>query len=178
MAVPMYRDNTLLPKEGFRLAALGLLAQGGPMFYVRLANAVRAFTGHFLGPTLDVMSTSIELMRIEGLLAVAEGDDAPVTITPAGRERLIALLRANLRPGATEFNKLIVALKLRFLDLLSEADRREQLETLIEAREGERARLLDLRSREAARGGTFLAWLDHDIGLLATDIAWYRGLLG
>jgi DNA-binding PadR family transcriptional regulator len=174
----MYRDNTLLPKEGFRLAALGLLAQDGPTPYVRLANAVRAFTGYFLGPTLDVMSSSIELMRFEGLLAVAAGEDALVTITPAGRERLVELLRANLRPGATEFNKLIVALKMRFLDLLSAADRRDQVETLIEAREGELARLLSLRSREAAHGDTFLAWLDHDIGLIEADIAWYRRLLG
>jgi DNA-binding PadR family transcriptional regulator len=173
----MYRDHSLLPKDGVRLAALGLLAQDGPMPYVRLANAVRQFTGYFWGPTLDVMSSSIELMRFEGLLTAAEGEDAMVAITAAGRERLIELLGAPLRAGATDFNKLIVALKVRYLALIPPEDRREQLETLIEVRESERARLLDLRSREATGGTTFLAWLDHEIGRIEADIAWFRRLL-
>lgn len=171
----MYRDHSLLPKEGIRLAALGLLAEGGPMAYVRLANAVRRFTGYFRGPTLDVMSSSIELMRFEGLIEGAE--DGVVGITPRGREHLAMLLMAPLKPGATEFNALVVALKLRFLDLLAPDERRDQVETLVEVREAERARLLDLRAKEGAGPAPFVSWLDHEIDRLAADIAWFRRLL-
>ncbi len=169
----MYRDNSLQPRDGYRLAALGLIAQDGPMPYVRLANAVRLFAGYFWGPTLDVMSSSIELMRFEGLLEVGDGDDGVVSITVAGRERLGELLRASLRPGASEFNKLIVALKVRFLDLLDPEERRDQVETLIEARVAEKARLMELRGRAGDRPGPFVAWLDHEIAHLDADAAWF-----
>jgi DNA-binding PadR family transcriptional regulator len=179
----MYRDNTLLPKEGIRLAALGLLADAGPMPYADLAASVRQFTSYYWGPTLDVMSSSLELMRIEGLIA-AEGGGAGdhlatrVAITEAGRAALQTLLRASVRSHATDFNKLVVALKLRYLHLLPPAEQRDQVEALIEAKEAERARLLDLRARQAGAEPGFAGWVEHDIRLIETDMAWLNGLLG
>ena len=38
----MFSDNSLLPKETIRLAALGILSEN-PMIYADLANAVRQF---------------------------------------------------------------------------------------------------------------------------------------
>ena len=63
----MFRDKSLMPKEAIRLSALGLLSRD-PMSYAALANEVRHFTTRFWGPTLDVMASSIELMRLEGLV--------------------------------------------------------------------------------------------------------------
>jgi DNA-binding PadR family transcriptional regulator len=172
----VFRDKTLLPKEGIRLAALGLLASDGAMGYAVLAQAVRQFTGTFWGPTLDVMSSSIELLRFEGLIDVATGEDRRVTITEAGRAHLIELLESHVRSSSNDFNKLVVALKLRNLHLLPAAEQGEQLAALAEARLAERARLADLRAREGNGSALFLAWLDHEIAGIDADIAHYTSL--
>ena len=98
----MYKDNSLLPREAVRLAALGILA-GGPMTYAALAAAVRNFTSRIAGPSLDLMGTSIELLRFEGLVETEETEteeipEAVLTLTDDGRSELIALLRAAVRP--------------------------------------------------------------------------------
>ena len=172
----MYRDKSLLPKEGIRLAALGLLASEGPMAYAALAQAVRQFTNTFWGPTLDVMSSSIELLRFEGLIEVGPEDRREVSITDAGRAHVTELLDSAVRSPSTDFNKLVVALKLRYLHLLPEAERDDQLGALAEARQGERARLVDLRAREGNGSATFLAWLDHEIARIDADLALYAEL--
>ena len=41
----MYRDNSLMPKEAVRLAALGMLVQNGSKHYADVAYDVRHFTG-------------------------------------------------------------------------------------------------------------------------------------
>ncbi len=109
----MYADNTLTPKEAVRLCALGTLALR-PMCYSALADAIRHFVSRVLGPSLDVMGTSLELLKYEGLIEAADGADnnngTELAITEAGRAELRALLTANIRLGATELNKLIVAL--------------------------------------------------------------------
>ncbi|MEQ8193557.1 MAG: hypothetical protein RIB59_03615, partial [Rhodospirillales bacterium] len=110
----MYADNTLTPKEAVRLCALGILA-GGPVRYSTLANEVRHFVGHTIGPSLDVLAPSIELLKYEGLVAARDGkgmeDDASLEITGDGKAEMHTLLTANIRAGATELNKLIIALK-------------------------------------------------------------------
>ena len=84
----MFTDNTLTPREAIRLCALGTLATQ-PMRYSALANAIRHFVSRILGPSLDLMGTSIELLRLEGLVRAIEGtgmeDDARLEITDAGR---------------------------------------------------------------------------------------------
>ena len=173
----MYADNTLTPKEAIRLCALGTLASGA-MSYAGLANSIRHFIGHLLGPSLDLMGPSIELLRYEGLIEPLTGtglaDDAEIAITAAGRDELKTLLSARIRAGATELNKLIVALKFRFLHLLDAADRRAQADLLIEAGENELARLDDLRRHHADDEGFMVAWLDHDIDQLESRLAWLK----
>ena len=58
----MYADNTLTPKEAARLCALGTLADG-PLTYEELARSVRHFLDRLQGPILDVMGSSIELLK-------------------------------------------------------------------------------------------------------------------
>jgi len=62
----MYRDNTLIPTEAIRLAALGRLMEGA-VDYSELANEVRHFVSSIIGPSLDMLTPSLELMRLEGL---------------------------------------------------------------------------------------------------------------
>jgi hypothetical protein len=186
----MFADNTLTPREAIRLCALGTLAAGA-MRYSALANATRHFVSRILGPSLDLMGTSIELLRLEGLVravppvggpindAPLSGragtgmeDDAVLEITGAGRLELKNLLTANIRAASTDLNKLIVALKFRFLHHLDESDRQAQLDLLVESCEKELARLEDLRTHHARDPGALAAWLDHDIAALERRIGW------
>ncbi|MCP5367317.1 MAG: hypothetical protein H6907_19345 [Hyphomicrobiales bacterium] len=171
----MFSDNTLTPKEAIRLCALGSLAQQ-PMRYSALATAIRHFVSRVMGPSLDIMGTSIELLRYEGLVEPVEGtgmeDDALLAVTEDGREEMRVLLRSNIRAAATELNKLIVALKFRFLHHLDRSDQAVQADALVEACENELARLDDLRRHHAEDPGFLVEWLDHDIAVLEDRLAW------
>lgn len=172
----MFADNTLTPKEAVRLCALGTVARA-PMRYSELAGSVRHFISRVAGPQIDLMGTSIELLRYEGLVESADGkgmeDDALLAITPAGSRELHSLLTARLRPGG-DLSKLIIALKMRFLDLLAIKEQQAQADLLLEMVEGELSRLLDLRGAFAGDGdgSHLLDWLDHDITTLETRLAW------
>jgi hypothetical protein len=148
---------------------------GAPMRYSALAGAVRHFCSRIMGPSLDLLGLSVELLKYEGLVEAVEGqgmeDDALLAITDAGRRELNTLLTARLRP-ASDLSKLVIALKFRFLHLLPAAQQRAQADMLIEAVEGELARLLDLRQHHADDPGNLVAWLDHDIELLESRLAW------
>jgi DNA-binding PadR family transcriptional regulator len=173
----MYADNTLTPREAVRLCALGTLASG-PMHYSELATAIRHFVSHISGPSLDVMGTSLELLKYEGLVTAVEGvgmeDDAVLSISKTGEAELRALLTANVRAQGSEMNKLIVALKFRFLHLLDKDEQRAQADVLIEAQDTELARLDELRQHHSEDDGYLVEWLDHDIHELEANLAWLR----
>lgn len=184
----MYRDNTLIPSEAVRLLALGMLA-GRPMSYARLAREVRHFTGRIMGPSLDLVGAPLEVLKVEGLVDNRGGPDAPadggpeggdpeddereLTLTPEGRAELRRLLAANVRPQTSDLNKLIIALKMRFLHLMEPAERRVQAELLHDISERELARLLDLRAYHAAEPGHLCDWLDSEIVQTRARLDWF-----
>lgn len=173
----MFSDNTLTPKEAIRLCALGTLALR-PLRYSALATAIRTFVSHIQGPTLEMMGSSIELLRFEGLVAPVDGvgqeDDATLRITADGEAELKVLLSARIRATATELNKLVIALKFRFLHLLAVDEQRDQIDMLIDVMENEHTRLDALRHGHDETVGHLNDWLDHDTGSLAERIAWLR----
>lgn len=173
----MYADNSLTPREAFRLAALGELAIQAKR-YGALAAAVRRFVSSIVGPSIDLLGPSIELLKYEGLVELdgSQGmtDDAVLRITEAGRREFTALLTANLRNGATELNKLVTALKFRFLHLIEAGARRDQAALLVEATANELARLEALRRDPVASQGYLGEWLDSDIALLETRLKWLQ----
>ena len=161
-----------------RLAALGLLTEA-PRPYADLADEVRHFTSRIVGPSLDLIGPPVEVLRVEGLIESAgggSGSDAALRITEAGRQELMRLLGANLRGPLGEFNKLVIALKLRFLHLLEPAARRLQAELLAEICERELTRLTDLRRHYEGRSGHLVDWLDHDIAQVEQRLGWFRSL--
>ena len=170
----MYRDNSLIPSETVRLAALGLLTEARRS-YGDLASEVRHLSARLVGPSLDLLGPSIELLKVEELASV-DGDDM-LAITEKGCLELKRLLTAGLLGPIGEVNKLIIALKLMFLDVLDLEDRIMQIEMLAETFEQELARLRDLRGRLATRPGLLLDWLDHDIEQVEQRIAWFNRLL-
>ena len=170
----MFADNTLTPKEAVRVCALGSVATA-PQRYSLLAAAVRHFCDRVMGPSLDLMGASIELLRYEGLVAAIEGegmeDDALLSITDAGRRELHTLLTARLRPSS-DLTKLVVALKVRFLHLLPPADRLGQIDLMIDVADSELARLEDLRDAAADESAAFRLWLDQEIDQSRRRLAW------
>ena len=81
-----------------------------------------------------------------------------------------------VRPPFNDLNKVVLALKMRFLHLLDTADQRDQADLLIEACQTELARLVDLRGAHQNEPGHLIDWLDHDIGLVETRLAWLEDL--
>ncbi len=169
----MYSDNTLTPKEAVRLCALGILS-GNPLTYGELAQSVRHFVDRIQGPSLDVLGTSVELLKYEGLVDVIEkgGDHETLQVTEKGKSELHALLTANIRASESDLNKLIEALKFRFLHLLDCEDQHQQTELLVERTEMELARHIDLRQHFQGDSGFLLQWLDRDITELEARLDW------
>jgi len=173
----MFADNTLTPKEAIRLCALGTLALAElPLRYSELAGAIRHFTSRITGPSLDIMGTSIELLKFEGLVEPIDGigmeDDAQLRLTTKGTDELTNLLTSRIRSAGGEVNKLITTLKLRLLHLLDIEAQCEQADLLIENCETELARLDDLRTHHAKDPGYLGQWLDHDIDQLESHLDW------
>lgn len=175
----MYADRTLIPTEVVRLCALGTLTLA-PLNYAELAREIRTFTGRLSGPTLDMMGTSIELLRTEGLIETddpKEGDaEATLQLTAAGKTELRALLTANLRNTLDDLSRIVFALKLRFLHLLEPAVAAEQIDRMIEISEADKARRTDTKKRYGGEPGHFGAWLDSDIEQANDRIVWLTTL--
>ena len=80
-----------------------------------------------------------------------------------------------MRPPLTDMSKLVIALKMRFMELLEPVERRDQIDLMIDACELELARLNDLRD-PAADATLFQEWLDQDIASGEARLAWLRDL--
>lgn len=177
----MYRDNTLIPSEAIRMLALGILSQG-PKRYGALAGEVRHFAQRVVGPSLDILGTSIELLRYEELVTASDGDgandDALLTVTDKGRAALAELLSSNVRAPIDDINKLVVACKMRFLNVLPVDEQRAQLDGLAVLCDTELGRLEDLLAHHRDEPGHLAAWLEHDIGQLKARIAWLERVRG
>jgi DNA-binding PadR family transcriptional regulator len=168
----MFRDKTLIPTEAIRVLALGLIADR-PRGYAELAQELRRFIGLVLGPSLDMLAPSLELLRFEGLaVAGGNGADGELAITAKGRDELMILLRANVRAPVNDTNRLVIALKFRFLHLLPPDEQQAQLALLADLYETERGRLEELRAQDA--DAAFAAWLDHEIALMGERIGWLK----
>lgn len=175
----MYRDNTLIPSEAVRLLALGTLSMAETA-YDSLANEVRSFTAHIAGPSLDIVGTPIELLKLEGLIEPVDdsdiSDSALLRVTDAGRDELIRLLTSSIRAPVSDINKLIIAVKIRFLHLLNSSDQQMQIDMLTEVCERELVRLIELRSLHVEEAGYLTAWLDHDIDQTRARLDWFKEL--
>jgi hypothetical protein len=146
---------------------------------------VRNFVARIMGPSLDLMGASIELLRYEGLIVAAGGNNAGTDatgaddgrlfrLTDAGRRELRTLLTAPMRAPFNDLNRLVVALKMRFLALLAPDERRAQADMLTAASETELARLKDLAAEDHPGEASFTAWLAQEIALVETRLSWLR----
>ncbi|MBL8710610.1 MAG: hypothetical protein JNL25_15560 [Rhodospirillaceae bacterium] len=177
----MYKDNSLIPSEAVRLAALGLLWQGSRS-YADLAREIRHFIGRLVGPSLELLGPSLELFKIEGLIEAIDPKQPPeaqeMRLTDDGRAELQRLMTSRQRGPMGEVNKLIIALKMHFFDALPSEARVPQIEILIEACDKELARLADLRAYPplTASRGRLRSWLDLEISEIEARRRWFENL--
>ena len=174
----MYRDNTLIPTEAIRLAALGALIEGERR-YADLASEIRNFVGRVAGPSLDLLGTSLEVMGYEGLAEMQDADGpggALLRITDAGQKQFVTLMISGVRAPVNDVSKLVIALKMRFLHLLDQEDRLDQINLMREMSVGEAVRLRDLRDNGTNEG--FADWLSFEIHQLENRIAWLDRRVG
>ena len=168
----MYRDRSLIPSEAIRLLALGLLREC-PYTYAELASTTRHFISHLAGPSLEMMTPSIELLRQEGLIEAsgAATENPDLSLTDAGALAIRELLEARVREPLDDVGKLVIALKMRFMDALP-ADRRDrqfdQLRDLLGAEQNRLRALIE----ETAADSLFSSWLSHEVRLLDQRIEW------
>ena len=171
----MYRDNSLIPKEAIRMAALGALINGSRS-YIDISTEVRQFSARIVGPSLDLLGTSIELLKLEGLIEVVEnpGGDGEelLRLTTSGFQELKEYLRSTIRSGSSDLNKLVVALKLRFIEVLEPSERLDQLVGLQTMYQAERNRLQDLRKHKEWSAGMLQELLDLELDVTDQRLLW------
>ena len=171
----MYRDNSLIPKEAIRMAALGALINGSRS-YIDISTEVRQFSARIVGPSLDLLGTSIELLKLEGLIEVVEnpGGDGEelLRLTTSGFQELKEYLRSTIRSGSSDLNKLVVALKLRFIEVLEPPERLDQLAGLQTMYQAERNRLQDLRKHKEWSAGLLPGLLDLELAVTDQRLSW------
>ena len=140
----MYQDKSLLPREAIRLAALGILATG-PRSYAALAAEVRNFASRIAGPSLELMGTSIELLRYEGLID-AKG-------APSGRDA------QHLLPAEDRRTQIDMMIEVCEVELARLVDLRAQ-------HADEPGHLIEWLDREIAAVEDRLEWLRGFLGRL------------
>ncbi len=95
-------------------------------------------------------------------------------ITDEGRDAFKILMASNVRAPVNDVTRLIVALKLRFMPLLSDDERADQLDALAEMCEQELVRLRDL---QGAYGDSLLGrWLNDEVEALVARHAMFSSL--
>lgn len=173
----MYADKSLVSTEAVRLAALGRL-MAGTMTYAELAQDIRFFTARIVGPSLDLLGSSLELLHLDGSLEPVAGetlgDETQLRITDQGRGHFENLMEANLKTPLDDTGRLVMALKLRFLFMLPEDGQLDQIDLLREIAEIELARLEDLK--ESYDEGALGKSLALDIEQTRARIAWLNKL--
>ena len=174
----MFNDRSLVPGEAVRLLALGALMEG-EREYGALATEIRFFTQRIVGPSLDLLGSSLELLCIEGLAdhsgSGGVGESSILRITPQGKTMFEALMGAQLRAPINDVGRLVLLLKLRFLALLPPAAREEQLELLHDIVTTERARAEELR--QELEGQPLSGWIAFDVALSDHRLDWIDAAL-
>jgi len=173
----MYQDKSLGPTEAVKLAALGALMKQ-TMSYADLARDIRYFVTRVVGPSLDLLGSSLEILRLEGLIEnqTQSGDPEKniLVISADGKDMFHDLMSCSLRTPPDDASRLVYVLKLRFLPFLAEEERLDQIDLLREIAETELARFEDLKN---SHGEGYLGQaLDMEISQTRDKLSWLEGL--
>lgn len=172
----MFKDQSLVPAEANRLAALGLLAEQ-TMSYADLARAIRTLTSLITGPSMDLIAPPLALLKVEGLVRFeteTEDETALLSLTDHGTENLLHLLKANLRSTDNDVSKLVLSLKIRFMPFLSEAEQLIQADIVQETTERQLERLYQLQKIAPTDNLLYRQWIDFEIEQIERRAEWFQ----
>ena len=93
-------------------------------------------------------------------------------LTSNGFQELKEYLKSTIRSGSSDLNKLVVALKLRFIEVLEPSERLDQLVGLQTMYQAERNRLQDLRKHEEWSAGLLSELLDLELAVTDQRVLW------
>ncbi len=173
----MFNDKSLVPKEVVRLIALGAMVER-ERAYGDLAREIRFLSARVVGPSLDLLGSSLELLKLEGFAEIVPGgegkttDEQPLRITEAGRDSFQSLMGATVKPPLNDLGRLVLLMKLRFLPLLDQEAQLDQLDLLEEAYVSQEARYRELIDH--AGDGPLAEWLGIDVEQSSARLRWIR----
>ena len=103
----------------------------------------------------------------------SDGDgEELLRLTSNGFQELKEYLKSTIRSGSSDLNKLVVALKLRFIEVLEPHERLDQLVGLQAMYQAERNRLQDLRKHKEWSAGLLPGLLDLDLAVTDQRLSW------
>lgn len=155
------------------LAALGTAARGNARLEDVCAAIDLITQGQWL-PIGDLVAASVDEMVRGAHLQPVPGGEARLRITPRGRQTLSLLLAQPIGRPTSVFGQVGLRMKLAFLDLAEEGERRVHFDSLIGLYEEELGRCATPEERSGARGSFGDLWRSHDIDRLRRDVALLR----
>lgn len=155
------------------LAALGTAARGNARLEHVCAAIDLITQGQWL-PIGDLVAASVDEMVRGGHLQPVLGGEPRLRITPRGRQIMSLLLAQPIGRPTSVFGQVGLRMKLAFLDLADEGERRAHFQSLIDLYEEELSRYGASETRTAARGNFGDLWHSHDIDRLRRDVALLR----
>lgn len=163
------------PRDFIWLAALGGAARG-PIDAEAVSAAIEAIAAGQWLPTCQLVADCMDEMARGGNLS--ETADARYRLTATGRDTLSLLLSLPVPRPASVLGQVALRLKLAFLDLVDQHERRCHLEGMVCAYEGELAARQSPCATCAARGSYGQLWQSHDLERLHRDLALLRSMAG
>lgn len=164
----MYEDRTLQPAEAVKLLALGLLIAKDKS-YGDLAREISYFCARVVGPSLDLLGSSLEILKLDGLVSITgdkqgDSDQRMMQITDLGKERFLALMASSMRAPLNDINRLVLLIKLRFMELLPREQQQDQMEICLELLIKQQAWTMELAKDHA--NSLLTGWLETEIANL------------
>lgn len=159
------------------LAALGSAARG-PAGLDGICRAIDVIThGQWL-PIGDLVAASVDEMVRGGHLQPILNPELHLRLTARGRQTLSLLLAQPIARPTSVFGQVGLRLKLAFLDLAEEGERRQHFRMLIDLYQEELGRSQTPAAGDIARGSYGELWRSHDIDRLHREIGLLRRLAG
>lgn len=169
---PCIAPRLMTPSDYIWLAALGC-AERGPITIEDVGLAVDALAGPLWSPTGQVVFDTVEMLVERGYLSV-QAEDERLSLSGAGRRRLLELLTQPVPAPLSAFGQVGLRLKLAFLDILPPILRRHQLNGIIYAYECEMAKRASRCPAWPVNGPLGRKWLDHHMDGLEDGVALLR----
>lgn len=172
------KNNQMGARDFIWLACLGTAARA-PAGLDDICRAMDVITlGQWL-PVGELITASVdEMVRGGHMTATGEAGSWRVSLSGRGRETLSFLLAQPIARPASVFGQVGLRMKLAFLDLVDQGERRCHLDALICSYEDELALRQSPCEQCPSRGSFGELWRSHDLERLRRDVALLRSMAG